>query len=111
MKNEKTQTKRILDGFITSVILIFSITLITSGIAISKINTDYMETGIRAGKIVAEREAQQISVTTHDGLTLKGENNPETLKRIINFLPPPINTTYMMLEEAEKILIKIKNEQ
>lgn len=104
MKNEKTQTKRILDGFITSVILIFSITLVTSGIAISKINTDYLETGVRAGKIVAERGAQQISVTTHDGLTLKRENNPEAFRRIINFLPPPINTTYMLLEEIEKMI-------
>lgn len=104
MKNEKTQTKRILDGFITSVILIFSITLITSGIAISKINTDYTETGMQAGKIVAERQAQQISVTTHDGLTLKGENNPEAFRKIINLLPPPINTTYMILEEIEKML-------
>lgn len=111
MKNEKNQTQRILDGFITSVILIFGITLVTSGIAISKINTDFLETGVYAGKIVAEREAQQISVTTNDGLTLKGESHPETFRKIITFFPPPINTTYMMLEEAEKILTKIKNEQ
>ena len=111
MKNEKTQAKRILDSFITSVILIFSITLVTSGIAISKINTDYLETGVHVGKIVAERQAQQISVTTHDGITLTGESNTETFRKIINFFPPPINTTYMMLEEIEKILIKIKNEE
>ena len=109
MKTEKTQTRKIIETYITVVVLITAMMLVLSGIAISKINTDYLETGVRAGKIVAEREAQQISVTTHDGLTLKRENNPEAFRRIINFLPPPINTTYMLLEEIEKMIAESQN--
>ena len=104
MKQEKTQTQRILDVFVTSVILIVGITLVTSGIAVSKINTDYLESGVATGKIIAERDAQQISLTTHDGLKLTSEQNPETIKKVLTFLPPPINTTYMIAEEIKEII-------
>ncbi len=79
--------------------------MVASGIAVSKINTDYLETGVQAGKIVAERQAQQISLTTHDGLTLTGESDPEFFKKILPFLPPPINTGYYIFEEIEKYSI------
>ncbi len=109
MKREKTQTQRILDVFVTSVILIVGITLVTSGIAVSKINTDYLESGVATGKIIAEREARQISLTTHDGLKLTSEQNPETIKKVLTFLPPPINTTYMIVEEIKEIIAKYPN--
>ena len=103
MKYQKTQMQRIFDGFLTSVILILGMTTVASGIAVSKINTDYLETGVKAGKIVAERHAQQISLTTHDGLMLTGESDPEFFKKTLPFLPPPINTGYYLFEEIEKI--------
>lgn len=104
MKKKKTQSKRILDTFVTSIILIFSATLVASGIAISKINTDYMETGIRAGKIVAERANRQISVTTHEGLQITGESDPEVIDKIMRFIPPPVNTTYIVFQEIKEMV-------
>ncbi|MBP3443073.1 MAG: hypothetical protein J6L62_09755 [Clostridia bacterium] len=104
MKTKKNQTQRILDGFVTSVILIVAVTLVASGIAISKINTDYMETGVRAGKIVAERKAQQISITTHDGLTLTSETNPGMITDYLAYLPPPVNTTYILIEDIISLI-------
>lgn len=100
MKKEKNQTQRIIDSFITSIILIFSFTLVGCGVAVSKINTDYMETGVRAGKIVAERESQQISVTTHDGIELRTQTNYlDVVDKILTYLPPPVNTTYLVAKE------------
>ncbi len=104
MKMQKSQAQRILDCFVTSVILIVAVTLVSSGIAISKINTDYMETGVRAGKIVAERKAQQISVTTHDGLTLTSEADPGMITDYLAYLPPPVNTTYFLIEDIISII-------
>ena len=104
MKKEKNQTQRIIDSFITSIILIFSFTLVGCGVAVSKINTDYMETGVRAGKIVAERESQQISVTTHDGIELRTQTNYlDVVDKILTYLPPPVNTTYLVAKEISKI--------
>ncbi len=106
MKNQKTQTQRILDSFVATIILIVAGTLVASGIAISKINTDYMESGVRAGKIVAERTAQQISVTTHDGLTISGETDPDKFIRSLAYLPPPVNTTYMIVTDLIDMIEK-----
>lgn len=110
MKYQKTQMQRIFSGFVTCVILILGATLVASGIAVSKINTDYLETGIEAGKIVAERKAQRISLTTHDGLTLTGESDPENLKKILPFLPSPLNTGYYIFEEIDKMLAEEIND-
>ena len=104
MKKQKTQMQRIIDCFVTSIIIIVAAILISSGIAISKINTDYLESGVRAGKIVAERKAQQISVTTHEGITLSGETNPEKYTKILAYLPPPVNTAYMLVENVTEII-------
>ena len=105
MKKEKNQTQRIIDSFITAVILIFSFTLVGCGVAISKINTDYMETGVRAGKIVAERESQQISVTMHDGIQLKTQTDYlQIADKILTYLPPPVNTTYLVAKEIGQML-------
>lgn len=100
MNKTKTQTRRIIETYITLVVLVTGIVLVFSGIAVSKINTDYMQTGIRAGKIVAERENMQISVTMHDGITLSSKPEYfETIDKVIRFLPPPINTTYIAIKE------------
>ncbi len=98
MLAKKTQTLRILDGFLTSVIIISAATLVCSGIAISKVNTDYMETGVRAAKIVVERESMQISVTTHEGILISSDYDLP-IDTVLQFLPPPINTTYFIAKE------------
>lgn len=103
MKYEKTQAQKVFDSFLTCVILILGLTVVASGIAVSKINTDYLETGVKSGKIIAERQAQQISLTTHDGLTLTSESDPDFFKKIFSFLPPPINTGYYIYNEFQKI--------
>ncbi len=102
---EKTQTMRILESFLTAVIVISAVTLVASGVAISKVNTDYMESGIRAAKIVAERESMQISVTTHKGLLLSPQK-ALPIDTILKFLPPPVNTTYFIAEELLELTEK-----
>ncbi|MBR3836436.1 MAG: hypothetical protein IKJ69_06610 [Clostridia bacterium] len=100
MSKEKTQLQRIFDVYVTVIVLITAVMLVVCGVAISKVNTDYMQTGIRAGKIVAERENMQISVTTHEGIELKADKNYlEIADKVLSFLPPPVNTTYLMTKE------------
>lgn len=60
MKSYKTQFARITDAFIGVTAIITAVTLVASGIAVSKINTEYMATGIKTAKIVAERENEEI---------------------------------------------------
>lgn len=102
MNKKKSQTIRIIETYITVIVLLTALTLIFSGISISKINTDYMETGVKAGKIVAERKSTEISLTTHNGITLSAENNLNIMNNILSFLPPPINTSYLIFQEISK---------
>lgn len=105
MQKDKTQTRRIIETYVTVVVLITAATLVMTGIAISKINTDYMQTGVRAGKIVAERESTQISVTTHEGITLTPKRDYLAVAdKILTFLPPPVNTTYLMVKEIAEMV-------
>lgn len=105
MQKDKTQTRRIIEAYVTVVVLVTAVTLVFSGIAISKINTDYMETGVRAGKIVAERENMQISVTTHEGIKLTPSRNYlDVADKVLTFLPPPVNTTYLTVKEIAEII-------
>ncbi|MCQ2485132.1 MAG: hypothetical protein MJ168_07340 [Clostridia bacterium] len=100
MPKEKTQTKRILDGFVTAVVIVTALTLIASGISISKINTEYLETGVRASKIVAERKSQQILVTQNEAVLLKSDKKHyAAADKILTFLPPPVNTVYLSVRE------------
>ena len=100
MHKTKTQIQRISEIYITIVVLVTGIMLVVCGVAISKVNTDYMQTGVRAGKIVAERENMQISVTTHEGITLTAEKDClDIIDKVLTFLPPPVNTTYLTVKE------------
>ena len=104
MKNEKNQTMRIIDGFITAVVIITSLTLVASGIAISKANTEYLETGIRASKIIAEKESVQIFVSESESITLAANKNySETAEKILTFLPPPVNTVFIAAREFREL--------
>ena len=49
----KTQFSRITDTFIGVTAVILAAVLVVSGMAVTKINTEYMETGIKTAKIVA----------------------------------------------------------
>lgn len=108
MPKEKSQTKRILDGYVTAIVIVTALTLVASGISVSKINTDYLESGVRASKIVAERDSQQILVTQDKSILLKSDKNyPAIADKILTFLPPPINTVYLSVRE----FISASNEQ
>ena len=101
MYKEKSQTRRLIDAYITTVAIVTAATLVMTGVAISKINTDYMQTGERAGRIVAERQNEQISLTTHEGITIAPESDYLAVAdKILTFLPPPVNTTYLMIKEV-----------
>lgn len=99
MNKNKSQTMRIIETYITVTVLIIAFILIISGISISKINTDYMETGVRSGKIVAERVNSEISLVTYEGIEITPESNTANINKILSFLPPPINTSFYILKE------------
>jgi hypothetical protein len=105
MKTAKTQTRKIIETYITVVVFITAMMLVLSGIAVSKINTDYMESGVRAGKIVAERQSQQISLTTHEGIELNTQTDYlPVIDKVLTFLPPPVNTTYLIAKEVYEMI-------
>lgn len=105
MQKDKPQARRIIDAYVTIVVLVTAFTLVMTGIAISKINTDYMQTGVRAGRIVAERESMQISITTHDGIELQPKKSYlEIADKVLTFLPPPVNTTYLIAKEIVELV-------
>lgn len=101
MKSDKTQISKILDGFVTTVVILTAATLVASGIAISKINTEYMTTGIKAAKIVAEHENKEISVSLDDNIIITREKDFLAVDKILSLLPPPINTGYMIVREIK----------
>lgn len=105
MKKEKSQTMHILDGFVTAAVIITSATLVASGVCVSRINTEYLETGVRAAKIVAERENRQIFLTENESIKLPSDKDFYKISdRILTFLPPPINTVYLTVKEFKDAL-------
>lgn len=94
MKNGRKQLTGIINGFITAAVIIISVSLVTSGIAISKVNSEYMETGVRAAKLIAERENEQISVSLNDAMMYEGNTQTERLEKVLELMPPPVNTGY-----------------
>lgn len=99
MKKEKNQTAKIIDGFVTAVVVITAATLIASGISISRINTEYLETGVRAAKIVAERDSRQIFMSDSEAVIFSADNKYEKAEKILAFMPPPVNTIYLTIKE------------
>ena len=99
MKKEKTQTMRILDGFVTAVIIITAATLVAAGVSISRMNTEYLETGVRAAKIVAERDSRQIFLSGSEPLQLSSDEGFKIADKVMSLLPPPINTVYLTVKE------------
>lgn len=100
MKKVKNHTVKIIDAYITAVVVIISMTLVASGIAITRINTEYLETGIRSAKIIAERESMQILLTQNNSVLFPQKNGlADAADRVLTFLPPPVNTVYLTLKE------------
>ena len=60
MKSYKTQFAKITDTFISVTAVITAAILVASGLAVTKVNTEYMESGVRTAKIVSERENEEI---------------------------------------------------
>jgi hypothetical protein len=106
MQKEKKQTVRILDSFVTVIVVLVAATLVASGIAISKVNTEYMTTGVKAAKIVAERDNEEISISMSDKLILSEHDNFSIGDKILSLLPPPINTAYLAVKEIKSAVLE-----
>lgn len=99
MTKEKNQTARIIDGFVTAVVIITAVSLVASGIAVSKINSEYLETGVRTAKIVAERKNEQIFLSESDNLLISSGKTADVVQNVLKYLPPPVNTIYLAAKE------------
>ena len=107
MKKNKSQTMRIIDAFVITVVLIISVTLVGSGISISRINTEYLETGVRTAKIVAERKGSQLLVMQNDAVLLSPKKDYAAVyDKILTFLPPPVNTVYLCVKEFKEAVVE-----
>lgn len=100
MKSYKTQFARITDAFIGVTAIITAVTLVASGIAVSKINTEYMATGIKTAKIVAERENEEIFFSLGGKKFSSPKNIKEKFKTIGYLLPAPLNAVYYIYEKV-----------
>lgn len=100
MKSYKTQFARITDTFIGVTAVITAVTLVASGIAVSKINTEYMATGVKTAKIVAERENEEIFFSLGEKKFSSPQNIKDNIKTIGYILPAPLNTVYYIYEKV-----------
>lgn len=100
MKSYRTQFARITDAFIGATAIITAATLVASGIAVSKINTEYMATGIKTAKIVAERENEEIFFSLGGKKFSSPNNIKDDIKTIGYLLPAPLNTVYYIYEKV-----------
>lgn len=100
MKSYKTQFARITDAFIGVTAIITAVTLVASGIAVSKINTEYMATGIKTAKIVVERENEEIFFSLGGKKFSSPKNIKENFKTIGYLLPAPLNAVYYIYEKV-----------
>ena len=98
MQKYKSRYMRIAELFIAVTVVISSAMLVASGIAVAKVNSEYMETGVRAAKIIAVRSSEQISVSLSDKLMYEGDGGG-LADKILTLLPPPVNTVYISVRE------------
>lgn len=101
MKSYKTQFARITDAFIGVTAVITAATLVASGIAVSKINTEYMATGIKTAKIVAERDNEEIFFSLGEKKLSAPRNIKSDIKTIGYLLPAPLNAAYYIYEKID----------
>ena len=95
----KTQFSRITDAFIGVTAVILAAVLVVSGMAVTKINTEYMETGIKTAKIVAERENEEIFFSLNGRKFSPAQSMDEKLKTAVRLLPAPLNAVFYLGEE------------
>lgn len=111
MKKYKTQLSKIIETFIGVTAVITAAVLVASGIAVSKINTEYMETGIKTAKIVAERENEEIFFSLNGRKFSARPDVSEKLRTAAYLLPAPLNAVYYFGEEISGIVQRFKEEQ
>ncbi|MBQ7549531.1 MAG: hypothetical protein IJT03_07490 [Clostridia bacterium] len=99
MQKYKSRYMRIAELFIAVTVVISSAMLVASGIAVARVNSEYMESGVRAAKIIAVRDSEQISVSLSDKLMYKSDGSGELADKILSILPPPVNTVYISVRE------------
>lgn len=102
MKSYKTQFTRISDAFIGVTAVIMAVTLVASGIAVSKINTEYMATGVKTAKIVAERENEEIFFSLGEKKFSSPKRINDNIKTIGYLLPAPLNAVYYIYEKVSE---------
>lgn len=102
MKSYKTQFARISDAFIDVTAVIMAVTLVASGIAVSKINTEYMATGVKTAKIVAERENEEIFFSLGEKKFSSPKRINDNIKTIGYLLPAPLNAVYYIYEKVSE---------
>ncbi len=102
MKSYKTQLSKITDTFIGVTAVITAVMLVASGIAVSKINTEYMATGVKTAKIVAERENEEIFFTLGERKFSSPKNLKTDVQTIGYLLPAPLNAVYYIYEKASE---------
>lgn len=103
MKSYKTQLERINEAFISVTVVIIAATLVASGIAVSKVNTEYMETGVKTAKIVAERENEEIFISLGGRKFSASKKLEEKFSNAARYLPAPLNGFVYLIEEINKI--------
>lgn len=102
MKSYKTQFARISGAFIGVTAVIMAVTLVASGIAVSKINTEYMATGVKTAKIVAERENEEIFFSLGEKKFSSPKRINDNIKTIGYLLPAPLNAVYYIYEKVSE---------
>ena len=95
----KTQFSRITDTFIGVTAVILAAVLVASGMAVTKINTEYMETGIKTAKVVAERENEEIFFSLNGRKFSPVQSMDEKLRTAVRLLPAPLNAVFYLGEE------------
>lgn len=106
MKQYKTQLERINDAFIGVTVVIIAATLVASGLAVSKVNTEYMETGIKAEKIIAERENEEIFFSLGGRKFSPPKKLEEKLNSVALYLPAPLNGMVYIADEIFNLITK-----
>lgn len=109
MENFRTQLRGIIEKFIGVTVIILAITLVASGFAVTKINTDYMETGVRTAKIIAERENEEIFFSLNGRKFSPSQKLGDKLETASYFMPAPLNAlVYVGREITDFINNRIK---
>lgn len=104
MKDNRTETGKLIHSFISITIVLTSAILIAMGIFAAKNNTDALDSGLTPAMIYAARENEQISIQIDKTLYQSNKIRQLPIETIASLSPAPLGGFYLVYKNIYSLI-------